>query len=138
MFKATKEIAAYLEEKGIKYDVNGNEKLSFVKVRYKCDNLAGIEVVFLSSDDDNDVSVRVMRLVKVPENKRTAVLKVINDLHCRFRYVNFVLDKDGDVRMDYDMPLRTSNVGAVAKEICSRMVNIGDKVYPELMKAIWS
>lgn len=139
MFKATKEIAAYLEAKGIKYTVEETDKVSYVDVKYSCDNAPSITVTFFSSDDDNDVAVRAVRLVKgVPANKTAAVLKVINDLHARFRYAKFVLDKDNDVNMEYDIPLRTTNVGAVAKEICSRMVDIGDDAYPELMKAIWS
>ena len=139
MFKATKEIATYLEAKGIKYTVEENDKISYVEVKYSCDNAPSITVTFFSGDDDNDVSARVVRLVRgVPENKTAAVLKVINELHRRFRYAKFVLDKDNDVNMEYDLPLRTADVGAAAKEICSRLVDIGDKAYPDLMKAIWS
>ena len=84
------------------------------------------------------MAIRILSFVRVPEDKRTAVLEAINSLQRRFRYVNYAIDDDGDLHIGYDLPLHTENVGEAAMEMFIRMVKIADDSYPVLMKAIWS
>ena len=43
-----------------------------------------------------------------------------------------------ELRAEFDMPIRTDNVGPVAVEIFIRFMQIIDKALPILMKAIWA
>lgn len=138
MFKATQVIADYLDAEGIKYSVNESERVSSVGVRFQCDNLPSIGVIFFSNSDDNDVSARVFSLVHVPEDKVSSMPATLNELNKSFRFAKFVLDEDNDVNLEFDIPLKTPNVGEVAYEILQYMVQIGDHAYPLLMKALQS
>lgn len=135
---ATKIISDAFTQKGIKHKVNDFEKLSSVEAGYSGDHVSNLTIHFISSDELNDVAIRVFNLCKVPEGKRTAVLEAMNDIHLRLRYAKFVMDKEGSVRIEMDIPQTVENLGEVALELCSRIVNIADDTYPELMKVLWS
>lgn len=139
IYEATKVIEAKLKEQNFKYHIDETEKHSIIRAGIGGDNLS-YRISFASSDNDADVSVRALELVKVPEAKRAAALEVINDANLRFRFFKFTLDKDGDVNGEFDIPVKTpmSAVGEVAWEMIVRSMDIFDKVYPDLMKAIWS
>lgn len=138
VYAATRKIEESFKSNNIKCRVNETQNTSAVEAGFSGENVKGLIVRFISTDNDNDVAVRVFEVAKAPENKRAAVLETINALQRRFRYASFTLDDDGDVNMAYDMPVRTGNVGDIAVEMFVRIVDIADKAYPELMKAIWA
>ena len=140
IFAATKAIEAAMKAKDVKFTIDENDKLSIVRISVGADNLS-YKISFASSDDDSDVAVRAFSIVRnVPDNKRAAVLEALNEANRRFRYFKFTLDKDGDVNADFDIPVRTpmSSVGDIAHELLVRSMDIFDKVYPDLMKAMWA
>ena len=139
VFRATKEVAAALDQKEIKYNILTLKESSAVQVKYSGDNFSTLEILFISSDDDSDVKVRVFGFVSgVPKDKRGAVLETINAMNDKFRYVKFTLDSDDDLNISYDVPVSEKEVGSIACEMVARFVNIADEAYPEFMKAIWS
>lgn len=137
-YQATKKIARALEERDIRYKVEETEKSSYVEVSFKGDNIRGINIKLISSDDDNDVSVRSYAIVSVPDEKKAAILAIVNEINLKYRYLKFVLDEDGDVNAEYDIPQKTVEIGDVGYELVSRFVNIIDKAYPMFMRALWS
>lgn len=138
VYNASKEISRVFDDNNINHRINETANTSSVEAGYTGDNAPNFIVRFISTDDDNDVAVRILSFVRVPDSKHTAVLEAINSLQRRFRYVNFTIDDDGEVNIGYDFPLRTANVGDVAVEMFIRMVKIADEAYPLFMKAIWS
>jgi len=139
VFKATREIAAKLDSEEIKYSILTGNDSSTVQVKYSGDNFSTLEILFISRDDDNDVAVRAWGFVSgISKEKRDKMIGVANAMNDRFRYVKFVLDNDDDLNITYDIPMSTTNVGEVAREIISRFVNIADEAYPEFMKALWA
>lgn len=139
VFKATRAIAAAFDKEGIKYNVSTGNGSSTVQVKYSGDNFNSLEILFISKDDDNDVAVRSWAFVSgVSQEKRGKILETVNAMNDKFRYVKFTLDKDQDVNIEYDIPISTTEVGALASEICHRMVSIADDAYPEFMKAMWA
>ena len=138
LFRASREIISALEAKGIKYTTRTAEKMSTVRVAYSGENFSSLEISFISTDDDNDVAVRAWAYIpSVPKAKRPQVQEVVNAMNAKFRYVKFVLDEE-DVNMEFDFPVRVTNVGDIATEIISRFTNIADEAYPEFMKAMWA
>lgn len=135
---ATIAIQKTFDEKNIKYRVNQVGDASVVEAGFSLDNGPNVVVRFISRDDDRDVAVRVFDLIKVKEEQREAVAKVINDLNKEFRYLKFVIHDTGSVHVENDMYLRTENVGEIAAEIFVRYMQILKQAYPKLMKALWA
>ena len=137
MFKATREISRAFDAKSIKYRVVDKEKVSYVEASVRGKVAPSVDIAFFSSDDDNDVSVRVVAILRAPENRLGQALVAINECNNRFRFVKFVLDKDRDINLEFDMPLRTTNPGDVAVEMLIRIMKILDDAYPVLARAIF-
>ena len=93
----------------------------------------------ISSDDDNDAQVRSAPIAKCPEDKRGAACELLNSLNSRFRFPKFVMDKDGDITVQYDIPLKVPDdaLGDIAMELLIRISHIADEAYPEIMRFIW-
>lgn len=139
LYKMTKAIYEELKkDDNLKVFTEELEKSSHVWLQFGIKNGPSYRIRFISRDDDNDVAVRVFALLHVEENMQSKVLPVINDLNCRFRYVKFSMDKDGDVNLDYDYLVRDPNPAVSAREILIRITDIVDKAYPEFMRAMWS
>ena len=138
VYQATKKIARAFDEAGLKHDIIEASGSSAVKAGFRGENVEGVMVHFISSDDDNDVKVVVLNFLKVPAAKRGKVLEVCNNLNYTYRYAKFLLDNDSDVRVEYDLPLRNTDPGNICVEIMIRFMKILDDAYPEFMKALWS
>lgn len=137
IYRATTEIQSAFAAGGIKCRIVEGPKSSAVEAGYSCDQVTFI-VKFISTDDKNDVAVRVFELVKAPSDRRAQVLEAVNELNDHYRFLTFSLDKDSRVDVRYDLTQSTENVGAVARELFIRFARIIEKAYPVLMKAIWT
>ncbi len=139
VYQATQAIYNRLrEEDGWRPFIDETSKSSVVWLQFGVKNGGSYKIRFISSDDDNDVAVRVYSLITVDEDKRPQVMKALNDLNRRFRFIKFVCDDDGDVNVEYDFLVNAENIPASAREMVIRLVKIIDESYPEIMKALWS
>ncbi len=137
IYQATQAIADRFEEENYKFRISEEENTSRVIAGVTCDNTT-IDIHFISSDDDNDVSVRVFRLVRFPEDKLDTILRVVNALNRQFRFARFIVDEeDRSVDIHHDIQSCTQDVGEAAVEMFCRLPNIADDAFPQLMKAIW-
>ena len=94
---------------------------------------------FISTDDTNDVSVRVPLFVRFKEKDVTEMLRVANTMNNRYRYVKFVVNPESEsVTIEYDFPEKTEHIGPAAVEVFHRLMSIAEDAYPEFMKAIWN
>ena len=95
--------------------------------------------VFMIFDEDNvGVSLRVFRLVAVPEDRTNKIYDVVNDLNLRFRWVKFFCDHDSYVNVQEDATLNEADCGKTCVRMMMRAVAIIDAAYPDLMRAIWA
>lgn len=141
IYKATKLIKQEMDRQGMKYSVEEFDDRSILFAGFGIDNGPNVRVQFVSTDNDNDVGIRLFGMVNnVAESKVDRMIRVINECNNQYRYVKFVLDKDRDVIIEYDIPLRSGDttVGAEACEIFVRIMKIADDAYPKFMKVIWS
>ena len=139
MFKMTKAIYAALKQnEDLKVFTEEDENSSHVWLQFGIKNGGTYKILFISSDNDNDVSVRVFSLLSVEEEQQAKVLLAINMLNSKYRFVKFVLDDDGDVNLEYDYLVHDPDPAASAEEILYRIVNLVDDVYPVLMRAIFA
>jgi len=135
MFKATKEIYDAVTGMGLKANIVEVDGCSMVCVQYPLEYSAPIDIRFMSTDDDNDVAVRV-DLMRVQEKDVDIVLPLINAFNVKKRYVKFTLGKLNDINVEYDMPLSGDQVGECAKEMIGLFMLAIHKVHPQLLHAL--
>lgn len=141
VYKATKLIKQEMDRQGLKYSVEEYDDRSILFAGFGIENGPSVRVQFISRDNDNDVAIRLFRMVNnVAESKVNKMTEAINECNNQYRYLKFVLDADRDVNIEYDIPVKAGDdtVGAEACEIFVRIMKVADEVYPKFMKVIWS
>ena len=108
---------------------------SNVWLQFATDNNTPYQIRFISTDDNNDVAVRVFGLLKVENSLSDKVLPLINRLNAAYRFVKFVLDNEGNVNLEFDYLYCCPNPAASAEEIVMRIVKIIEEAYPALLRA---
>ena len=134
MFYATQAIRNALLEMNLKISLDETDKASVVKVLFPLKCSAPVEIRFISTDNDNDVAVRV-DLMRVGKEQTDAVLTVLNKLNRKYRYAKFTLNSEDDVTVEYDMPIKNELVGETAKEILARFLQIIQEAHTEILRA---
>jgi len=142
MFHATALITECFQTNEIHYQIVSPEESPAEIVEVPCPIPGGpiVNACLISTDDNNDVGVRIFSLVtQVQKEKRMAVLKACNRLNASYRFITFELDRDNDVCAAFDFPAATSDesLGHSVMEILTRVVGILEDVYPLLMKAMY-
>ena len=139
MYQATRAIYDELtKDKNLKVFKDENEKQSYVWVQFKAEGGGSYRINFISTDDDNDVAVRVFSLINVNDSQKPKMITALNELNCQFRYVKFSCDSDGDVNLQYDFPVSCKDPASCCRELIIRINDIIEKSYPEIMRAMWS
>ncbi len=138
MYKATRNIYQELQkDSALKVFIEEDGNAGIVWLQFGIKNGGSYRIRFISKDDDNAVAVRVFGLLKIDDSHTNKLLPILNQLNCKYRYVKFVLDQEGDINVEYDYLLCCPNPAASAKEIVIRIVQIINESYPELMRAMW-
>lgn len=144
MYRATSFITEAFDEAKIKYCVrceDGGGEKEWVEATFPVDGGPIVAERFFSTDNDNDVAVRILSLInKVPEERKARMLEACNYLNEELRHVKFSLDNRGDVNVSFDFPVKMSDecVGPVAVEVFIRSMRILDEKYDVLMKALYT
>lgn len=102
------------------------------------------DVVFRDDNDDsvgentkNSFDVRI-RLVKIPENKKTDIYKLISDLNRKYRFVSFSLNEENNyLRLGASAFFQPDTLMDFCEEVLIRAASLADAVYPEVMKTIY-
>ena len=139
MYQATLEIVREFDRVNIKYDVvdNQDDGYSLVDAGFRACTGTHVSVKFISNDDDNDFEVRAFSLAHVPDEKLSGALKLVNEQNRKYRFVKFVIDNDGDINLEYDMPMKSTSIGPCAAEMFIRFMKIIDEALPDFMRFIW-
>ena len=135
--RATEELAYHFDGNGIAYDLEETENASLLRLSVALD-LNKIDILFISTDEEADVAVRVFDLAAFPAARLDAVLHAANALNRAYRFVAFSVDEEKDtVDVRADLPVNTEDVGAAGYEMFLRMTSICNEAYPQLMRAVW-
>ena len=139
MYQATEKIYNELKkDAGLKVSAGETESTSYVRIEFDLKNGGGYRIHFVSTDDGDDVMVRVWGLVHVEDEVRAKILPTINEMNWTYRFVKFVLGTDGDINLHFDYPINSPNPAATARKLVSCFVNIVEDSFPKLMKAMWA
>jgi len=136
MYRATREIYEAFQDADLKCTVKELDHSSIL--------LAGItgkhtrfDVAFVSKDNDNDVSLRVLDLVHIDSMLMTPLLHAVNKLNSKYRYAKFVVEEEeATVSIFFDFPLNAQNTGSIALELLARVSKIVDDAYPVLVQYV--
>lgn len=131
------DIKQAFDKASLKYNINHvgdqwelvagiNGKANTYQIKYICKETA-----------KGDVAMRVFRLTHFSQDRWDSIYPVLQQFQRKYRYLKFNLDKDGDVNLEYDFPLCTTNTGACAVELLIRTMKMVDDIYPELMHSLW-
>lgn len=140
-FKAINLIAEAFEKHDAKFrvfNIRGQEELV---AGFSVDAGPNVMMKFITRDNDNDVAARIFGLItKTPKEKRSRVMEACNDLNRKTRFMKFYVDTDGDINVEYDFPVHSSDecIGEMAFEIFVRTMQILDHEYEIFMKALYS
>lgn len=140
-FKAINLIAEAFEKHDAKFrvfNIRGQEELV---AGFSVDAGPNVMMKFITSDNDNDVAARIFGLItKTPKEKRSRVMEACNVLNRKIRFMKFYVDTDGDINVEYDFPVHSSDecIGEMAFEIFVRTMQILDHEYEIFMKALYS
>ncbi len=136
---ATQIIENAFAAKELKYQVEEIGPISMVICGFSGENCT-VRVNLISTDEDCDVKLLSMPITRFPKARMSEGYELMNELNSKFRFVKWVIDKDGDIHLEYDIPSSTPAVilGEVVFEVFLRMVKIADDAYPTIMKQIWS
>ena len=140
-FKATRLIAETFEDHGIKFGVESHGGVEMLLAGFPIECGPNVLVSFASHDDDNDVSIRLFSLLSgIPDEKRLDVMTACNELNRKARYIKCYIDSDGDVNIEYDIPVRCPDeaIGEVALEMLLRLKKILDGEYGHFMRALYA
>lgn len=108
--KATMLIAEAFDERDIKYVIREiGEETSVVDAGFSITCGPNARVLFASSDEENDVTVRITGLMQnIPPEKRTVMLEACNTINDKIRFLKFCIHDD-DLIGEYDLPVETSD-----------------------------
>lgn len=123
---------------GLKVFTDDLEKQSVAWLQFRIKNGGNYRIQFIATSDKGDIAVRIFSLVRFDPEKIPQLLPVLNSLNCKFRYVKFTCDNDGDVNLEYDYPSSCSHPEETVLELVLRLVKIVDDSYPDIMRAMWS
>lgn len=139
--KAINFIAETFEQRGVKFDVVNHHGVEQLLAGFSVDCGPNVIMRFISRDNNNDVLACILGLISnTPKEKRFRVMEACNVLNNKIRYMKFSLDSDGDINVEYDFPVYSTDdgIGEMAFEIFVRMMKILDSEYSIFMKALYS
>ena len=138
MYHATEVIAKTFQEKGLKFRTRETDKYSILEAGFDGKVIQNVVIRFISSDNDNDVSVRSTDIARYPEGKLDLGYKRCNTINEKYRFLKFVMDDEGNVNVQFDFPQEISDdsLGMAAREIFIRCMKIIDECYRDIMMDI--
>ena len=140
-FQASHLIASAFENENIIFNVVNEYGGEEIRSSFHVECGPNVIVEFTSFDNDNDVTIRISDLISfIPKEKRVRVIEACNIVNSRIRYLRFYVDGYGDLNVEYDLPLATSDesVGEAAVELFYHIKNVLDEEYHTFVKALYT
>jgi hypothetical protein len=93
------------------------------------------EILVVIDKAESSVIIRCYGIYPVAKNKRTPMLKALNQLNMNYRWVKFYLDEDSEVAAGADAIINPHTAADVTYEMVVRTLNIIDDGYAQIKKA---
>jgi len=96
------------------------------------------QMVFNFRDHDRTFAILVPHLVRVPIDKRCEILEKLNEMNRDYRFIRMFVNSEDDVMIQIDREITSESVGSATVGAVAIVGRVVSKVYPELMRIIWS
>ena len=136
-YASTKAFLALMDEKGISYSVegldsNGNEMVSIDNADSDINYSYTIRYFF--DDGGENCSLRVWNIITFADADFAKVLRTVNSLNCKYKYVRFTVDEsDNTVTAAIDTIFRIHDIDEIIWEATLYVVDIIEAGYPDLV-----
>lgn len=90
------------------------------------------EILIVIDKQESSVILRCYGIYPVPKNKKTLMLKTLNQLNMNYRWVKFYLDEDSEVAAGADAIINPHTAADVTYEMTVRTLNIIDDSYAQI------
>lgn len=141
MLNVVAKFTSVMDEKGVKYTfypASEEGKSEVVKVNYSGENGNDMSFLFFFDADGTSVSLRLFNFCKVSTEKLMDMYVAINETNAQYRWVKLYIDGDNEVVIEGDAIIDEVTAGEECFEMLIRFLSIADKIYPNLMKVLWS
>ena len=138
-YKTTGILINYFEDNSIPYRVRKVFNVDEVSVVFNVEAGPGLSMKFVITDDENDLTVFMMIIYKVPSDKRTLMLEACNKLNKECHHVCFYITDRNNVMFSYDFlqSITDDCIGESALELIQRTKATLDENYAELMSVLY-
>jgi hypothetical protein len=142
MFSTIRLIQEAFDAHGVKYHISDFSEQQEIGAGFGIKNGGPLIIVrFISRNQGNDIAVRIAGLANdIPAEKRLRMMEACNQLNCSFRFIKFCLTTDGNVNVEYDLPVHLDDgcTGEAAFEIFIRFMQIMNQAYPQIAQALYA
>lgn len=101
----TNAVIKKIEDIGIEYTVRDTDDNNKLITLYHYSKVVPVINARIIIEDGAYIKILSTLARSVPEDKRPAIIEVLNKLTLDYRYIRYSLDKDGDIIVDYDFVL---------------------------------
>jgi len=101
----TNAVIKKIEDIGIEYTVRDTDDNNKLITLYHYSKVVPVINARVIIEDGAYIKILSTLARSVPEDKRPAIIEVLNKLTLDYRYIRYSLDKDGDIIVDYDFVL---------------------------------
>lgn len=137
MTTTLKMTAAFLDSKNVKYEINEDD--NSINTGFCTDNKGGMPIHIHFDEDGTTLCIHSYNYVSFPAGRINDMYKLCNRMNFEYRWVKFSVDEsDNTITLSDDAVVQDDSVGEEVWELISRLVGLGDDVYPAFMKAVWS
>ena len=130
--------ALTLQQHEIVFQDISDDDRCVLRVGYKLSNIDDLDSFFFFDDTGETMHYGSSVIARAPKDRTESVLRALNELNVKYRWLTFYLDNENDVMASADHILSPNTVGDTCFELLQRSINIIDEAYPTLMRAIWS
>lgn len=115
-YKATEMIANTLDNYKMEYDVKEQANTERVLTGFRTDEI-DVPMVYLVCGDNKVTVHGLVPAWHTPENKRSAMLEMLNKCNLAFDFAKIFLDPEGDITLWYDFTTECADFGKAAMEV---------------------
>lgn len=99
----------YLHEQDLYFEEDIADGIPFVRMREQIENAATLLIIFDFDVDETIASMRIYNVAKIDSPlKRDELLRLVNDLNDRYRFVKYIVTDNGDVSIQYSTHVNES------------------------------
>ncbi len=137
MFRAAKAIFSELKAKGLDVEYEEIKDVAQIYLDLPVKNGGNYRLVFICTEEDF-VSIRTYGVAHLETGQVPKIFPMLNYLNSEELCIRFFCDSDNDLIVAYEYPVGAPSPEATAFDMLTYFSDTIDRVYPLIMRALWS